>query len=491
MIGKIKRGKSFAGVCNYLLNTDKREPGRVIGGNMAGSTAAALTREFDTIASLSSRVKVPVKHFSVSFANADGGVDDDRKNLIAIEYMERMGYSDSQYVVVSHSRTDHNHNHDHIHIVANAVALDGSWVNDRLDWKKSQTILRDLEREYDLTPVLSSWDKTRDRAQSTRVDRRVERLLASGVELSEIDLTRTDIQSKVNLVAPGAASMTEFCERLQNLGIEPIAKITRTGKVQGISYKLGELVVRGSDLENGSFPALQRHHGISYDPARDLPNLKSILKGSSAQRRQTEALTPPLQVTPPEIPKTELVTRRPKLTPLDLTKTEWYLDFDELMRDPEPQIERWRPTLQQPTDRELLDRLEPLWEKYGTEQRPPQFGNYRIEFGNEIDIYYRDLLAMRIDERGSHLIDDKYTLAQYERGLSNAIAKYHEELEIDRAIDLCEPDLERDRERELEPEIAQKQYPDLTFYPDLDFSTPDSPERQRERERYRDLDRGR
>jgi hypothetical protein len=211
-------------------------------------------------------------------------------------------------------------------------------------------------------------------------------------------------------------------------------------------------------------------------------------RANNSEISQIEIATLPSEVTTAEILKTGTVTAASQAT---VPKTDRDLDFDELMRDPQPQIEKWRPTLQQPTDRELLDQLEPLWEKYGTQTPLPQFGNYRIEFGESIDIYYCDRLAMQIDERGSHLVDDGHTLTQYERGLSNAIDRYHEELEVDGVIDLPGSDLERDRE--LEPEVMP--YLDLDFSnsdpPDLDFSNPDPSERQRERERYRDFDRGR
>jgi Relaxase/Mobilisation nuclease domain len=320
MIGKIKRGKSFAGVCDYVLRANKQVPGRVIGGNMAGQAPPELTAEFEMFAAFNTRVKVPVKHFSLSFAEQDGVVSDDVKIVLAMDYMERMGYGNSQYVVVSHDRTDHDHAHDHIHIVANAVAMDGKWVNDRLDWKRSQTVLRTLESEHDLTPVVSSWDRERDKSLAAKLGCRVERSLAGGVEFSEIERTHAEIQSKIELAATGATSMTQFCARLQVLAIDPIAKITRTGKVQGISYRSGDAVVRGSDLKGASFPALQQR-GIKFNPARDVANLQSAVKGERLEvdrewlenrivtnEAENLEVTAELVFTPPKIPVITIVT---------------------------------------------------------------------------------------------------------------------------------------------------------------------------------------
>jgi Relaxase/Mobilisation nuclease domain len=273
MIGKIKRGSSFRKICEYLLNPDKADQPKIISGNLSSSTPESLAAEFAIFAALNGRVKMTVKHFSLSFAPEDGVVSNDVKRTLAADYIDRMGYGDCQYLVVSHSRSDHDH--DHIHIVANAVAMDGKWVNDWMNWKQSQTILRDLEREYELTPVTSSWDKARDISMATRADRRVERQLANGVELDEIDRTHDTIQTKINLAA-SAPTISQFCMRLQALEVETIPRITRTGKVQGFSYKLGDVVTRGSDLDNASFPMLQSIRGISYDPDRDLANLRNL-----------------------------------------------------------------------------------------------------------------------------------------------------------------------------------------------------------------------
>jgi Relaxase/Mobilisation nuclease domain len=275
MIGKIKRGSSFRKICEYLLNPDKADQPEIISGNLSSSTPESLAAEFAIFAALNERVKMTVKHFSLSFAPEDGVVSNDVKRTLAADYIDRMGYGDCQYLVVSHSRSDHDHDHDHIHIVANAVAMDGKWVNDWMNWKQSQAILRDLEREYELTPVTSSWDKARDISMATRADRRVERQLANGMELDEIDRTHGTIQDKINLAA-SAPTISQFCMRLQALEVETIPRITRTGKVQGFSYKLGDVVTRGSDLDNASFPTLQSMRGIDYDPDRDLTNLRKL-----------------------------------------------------------------------------------------------------------------------------------------------------------------------------------------------------------------------
>lgn len=345
MIGKIKRGKSFKGVCDYVLRGDKDVPPKIIGGNMAGSTPAELAAEFEMMAARNGRVQVPVKHFALAFSPEDGELTDKAKANVAAEYMERMGYGNSQYVVVGHDRSDHNHKHDHLHIVANAVAVDSKWVNDRLDFKQSKKVCRALETQFGLTPVTSAKDKNRDKSASAVRDRRVNRLVTSGVPLSQIELDRQKIQAKIDIAAPGAKTMSEFCARLQTLDIQPIPRITRTGQVQGVSYKCGEVVVRGSDLDDASFPSLQSARGIGYEELRDLPSLRLVAKGGQLETNKdwTDRL--------PEI-EAEIATQT--IIPANQSENIIFIDMDWA----QAQAEGWALAAQEP-ELELELELEP------------------------------------------------------------------------------------------------------------------------------------
>jgi len=59
-----------------------------------------------------------------------------------------------------------------------------------------------------------------------------------------------------------------FLNRCEAAGVEVRIKQTRTGKIQGIAYALGEEEVKGSELKGLSFEKLMAA-GVTYDPARD------------------------------------------------------------------------------------------------------------------------------------------------------------------------------------------------------------------------------
>ena len=46
--------------------------------------------------------------------------------------------------------------HPHFHILVNRIGYDGSVVSDSNDYARSEKVLRDLERKYNLTQVIGS-----------------------------------------------------------------------------------------------------------------------------------------------------------------------------------------------------------------------------------------------------------------------------------------------------------------------------------------------
>src|SRR5690554_3334880 len=120
---KIVHGTGFRGVLNYVAERDSpgAEPGRLIGGNVSGTTPRELATEFGAIRQLRPDIEKPVWHQSLRLPKGDR-LDDDEWARFADDYMERMGFTDR------HARTYWLHDDaegQHIHIVACRVSLDG------------------------------------------------------------------------------------------------------------------------------------------------------------------------------------------------------------------------------------------------------------------------------------------------------------------------------------------------------------------------------
>ena len=96
---------------------------------------------------------------------------------LVAEYMDRLGFGECQWGVAKHSDTEtpDGDPRPHYHIIANRVKLsDNKVVSGWLDWNRTEKILRDLEKEFGMVQVASSWEVERS-APSTGQQRRKRR----------------------------------------------------------------------------------------------------------------------------------------------------------------------------------------------------------------------------------------------------------------------------------------------------------------------------
>lgn len=273
MIGKQVKGKSFRGVLNYL---HQKEEAKLIGGNMAGKTPRSLAAEFSVSRNLNPRLKKAVYHASLSLPKTEH-LDDDRWCNIADDYVSGMGFEESQYVVYRHGDRDH----DHIHIVASRIRLtDGTTVSDSWDYRRSETLIRSLEEQYDLPTVPSSRDRE-DRASTTGELHKQWRTGEVGV--------RGQLVTNIEQAAAGEPRLSQFMHRLKDRGVNARVGYTRTGKVKGISYELAGVAFSGSKLGKAyTFPGLQKYRGVTYDDAMHSEILAANQRSPATGEQQLE-----------------------------------------------------------------------------------------------------------------------------------------------------------------------------------------------------------
>lgn len=230
MIGNISKGRGFRGCLSYLLEKEQAE---LIGGNMLGENARELAAEFKLSRQLNPDIKQPVFHASLSLPKQEDyaeHVDDERWNSIAADYLQQMGFTRNQYIVVRHFDRDH----DHIHIVAARVKLDGTVVDDSWDYRLSQDIIRSLEQEYNLTPVLSSWEVQRRGITKGQYEQQRREEAAAQHSTPSV---KQQIQDIADLVLPTCTTPEQFIEKMQAAGVQIQTRQKRDGSISGISYQ--------------------------------------------------------------------------------------------------------------------------------------------------------------------------------------------------------------------------------------------------------------
>ena len=146
MIGKLKKGASFGGCIRYV--TGKDEAKILASDGVLLGTNAEITQSFELQRHLNPRIKKPVGHIALSFKPEDRPrLTDEFMAKIALEYMQMMGITNTQYIIVRHHNTDN----PHCHIVYNRINNEGKLISDRNDYRRNEQVTKALKSKYGLT----------------------------------------------------------------------------------------------------------------------------------------------------------------------------------------------------------------------------------------------------------------------------------------------------------------------------------------------------
>lgn len=146
MIGKLKKGSSFGGCIRYV--TGKDEAKIIASDGVLLGTNAEITQSFELQRQLNPRIKKPVGHIAFSFKPEDKPrLTDEFMTKIAIEYMQMMGITKTQFIIIRH----HNADNPHCHIVYNRINNESKLISDRNDYRRNEQVTKALKSKYGLT----------------------------------------------------------------------------------------------------------------------------------------------------------------------------------------------------------------------------------------------------------------------------------------------------------------------------------------------------
>lgn len=228
MIAKIIKGADFGGVINYMLSKQEGKA-MVLASNNIGFTGQNLcVHEFTLQASMRPNVQKSVCHTILSFsANDANQLADDMMVKIANEYLEKMGYGNTQSLIVRHS----DRQHPHLHICINRIGNDGKTISDRNEKYRSTRICRELTERYGLT--LGEGKKAVNRQQ-----------------LRGEDKLRYEIFDAIKAVLPQSKNWKDFVADLERQGIATRFKTKgNTDVVQGIIFVKDGFSFSGSKID--------------------------------------------------------------------------------------------------------------------------------------------------------------------------------------------------------------------------------------------------
>ncbi len=237
MIGKIITGRSFRGAVEYVLG---KSQARLLDSDGVDTASVRLMID-DLNFQRKTRPEIAkvVGHVSLSFHRDDAPkLSDDRMRELAAAYMERMGITDTQYIVVRHNDTEH----PHLHIVYNRVRYDKKLVPDKNERRRNVKVCRELKQRYGLT-----FSKGKEQVKTQR--------------LHGADKVKYEIYEAIAAVLPHCSSCRELAAQLKKKGIQT-AFIHRGNdprkEVQGIAFTKDGHTFKGSKVDRKySYGALE------------------------------------------------------------------------------------------------------------------------------------------------------------------------------------------------------------------------------------------
>ncbi len=177
MIANITQGNYLDGLINY--NEEKVDKGlaKILCVENCIDDQIKTAKGYMMNLSRNSKRKDKFFHVSLNFPVSDKPVLNDSKfRMIALEYMKEMGFpEDHPIIIYKHDDTEH----PHLHVVTSKILSTGRPINDSHLKRRSQYLSRQLEKDYDLTRVISKKQERNLNLQGRGLNNRI---------IAEVDL---------------------------------------------------------------------------------------------------------------------------------------------------------------------------------------------------------------------------------------------------------------------------------------------------------------
>jgi hypothetical protein len=227
MIAKIVKGQGFRGVVNYILNQEKKAEILDSDGVMLNDPQAII-ESFNFQTELNPLIVKPVGHISLDFSAQDKEkLTNELMVQISRDYMNRMGITDTQYLIGRH----YDKEHPHVHLVFNRIDNNGNTISDRNDRFRSGKICKELTREYELY-----FSSGKENVKEHR--------------LREPDKTKYEIYNSLKEIIPKSHNWDQVIRYLndQEIGLS-FKNRGKTDEIQGVIFNKNGYTFNGSKVD--------------------------------------------------------------------------------------------------------------------------------------------------------------------------------------------------------------------------------------------------
>ena len=259
MIGGITKGSCFSGCVEYALALkEKNKEARLLySEGLLTDTPKDIIDGFECQRHLNSRFKHWCGHISLSYSPKDAErMSDDFMVKLALEYMDKMGIKNTQFIIVRHLDKEH----PHCHIVYNRVDNDGKCVSDSFEYYRNNEICDAMKQKYSLT-----YGENKDNVKTQSLKGRPK--------------THQEIYLAVQAAKKSAKDWITFQRELARKGITVRKKFRRgSTEIDGLSYFKDGQKFKASQVDRNGIcsydiicKALDRNKKRQSQPASPLP----------------------------------------------------------------------------------------------------------------------------------------------------------------------------------------------------------------------------
>ena len=225
MVGKIISGSSFSGTVGYVM----KEESRILEAEgIMPPEVKDMVQDFKDQTMLNPRLKNTVGHISLSFSPKDAPkMTDALMTQIAKEYMQKMGITDTQYLLVRHLDQPH----PHCHLVYNRVGNNGQTISDKNIKLRNAKVCRELTEKYGLYLAPGKEEVRRE-------------------QLREPDKSKYEIYDAIKGSLPKCKNWNELESKLKDQGITMRYKYCEnTDRKQGVLFSKNGFEFSGSKID--------------------------------------------------------------------------------------------------------------------------------------------------------------------------------------------------------------------------------------------------
>lgn len=219
MFAKITTGRVAAGLIDYIDNVQQKDARILCARGLCTASHEAICASFEIQASRNHTVTDKMCHIALAFSAEDKHRTSSDEFLVAMaqDYLQRMKWDNTQYVIIRHD----DHDYDHIHIALNVIGDDGNPLDMKFYKKRSQNICKSLTKQYGLYFAKGKKDVNRERLKGK-------------------DKLKYQVADTAMPLLGKCKSLKEFREALDKLGIRTTIVPRRDVNGLGIVYTIDD-----------------------------------------------------------------------------------------------------------------------------------------------------------------------------------------------------------------------------------------------------------